>query len=80
MVAEIDTLINAITDFLEEKKPIAAIEEATTPFIIDDGNMLKDKKLSEIVYMLDMHDIENLSRKEIIELRNELIAYRHTLD
>jgi hypothetical protein len=75
-VEKVDHLISVIDQYLAGEKSIEAIEEATTPFIVDDENALKDAELSRIVYQLDMHDVENLTEDKVRQLRGELVAYK----
>jgi len=75
-MVELDTLITVLNEYLEGKAPIEKIEQATTPFIVNDESMLKDEELSRIIYILDMQDLENLERQDIVRLRDELLAFQ----
>jgi len=73
----IDNLIKALDAYLDGRLPVEGIEDATTPFLIDDENKLEDESLSRIIYLLDMHEIEELTREDIAGLRDELIAHKN---
>ena len=73
-MVEIDGLIAALNRYLNGQGSMDDVENATTPFIIDD-TMLQDENLRRIVYLIDMHDVEELRRKDLENLRDDLVKY-----
>lgn len=76
-MSDIDNLLGALDKYLAGDGSFDEIEHATTPFIMDDEEKLKDDELSEIVYQLDMHDLEELNKQDIKRLRDRLLIYRN---
>ena len=76
----LQNLLNGVGKYLTGKMSLEEIEdELTSPIIVDESGEYLPDNINDIVYKLDMWEINNWSRDDIMKMKEELQAYLQTL-